>query len=325
MGHKALLVGCGNIGSRHLQALAGVSEISDIDVVEVSAAARAIGLRRLAETRPRPGLRVRWLESLAKVSCRSDLAIVATTARARISLMRELLAQGHQRIVLEKPACQSPGEYDALISMVHSAGAQCWVNTPRRYMAAYREIRNVVQGQVPISLTVTAGNAGLGCNAIHYLDLFCWLSGEYAIEMDAQLWPAIFPNKRGPDFVEFAGTLHAWTSRGDHVTVTFLPINAAQPYPVLVQVASQELLVCFDEGEGHLLAPRAPDTFTLRQFQSEHVSETTRKIVRDVLHSDGCALPTIDETRVAHTLLFRIMLEHLARLGRVGLEVCPVT
>ena len=48
-GKKALLVGCGQLGSRHLQALASLALISNIEVLDPSAESLELGKQRVRE------------------------------------------------------------------------------------------------------------------------------------------------------------------------------------------------------------------------------------------------------------------------------------
>ena len=49
MSYRILLVGCGNVGSRHLQALAKIPFSLKIDIIEPNSSSKKLGLSRLEE------------------------------------------------------------------------------------------------------------------------------------------------------------------------------------------------------------------------------------------------------------------------------------
>ncbi|MGI0024897.1 MAG: Gfo/Idh/MocA family oxidoreductase, partial [Nitrososphaera sp.] len=76
---RIALVGCGNIGSRHLQAIAKLPFTCSVQIIEPSETAQRIAKSRLAEV-PHFTNKIdfHWNVSLRDLKSESDLTIVAT-------------------------------------------------------------------------------------------------------------------------------------------------------------------------------------------------------------------------------------------------------
>src|SRR3990167_7281324 len=100
---KIFLVGAGQIGSRHLQALARVKIPLEITVIEPIIDAVTMAKNRLAEINGNKKHSVVFLSKMPKNVKKVDLVIVATTSRDRRKVIEEILGQEIFRyFILEK-------------------------------------------------------------------------------------------------------------------------------------------------------------------------------------------------------------------------------
>ena len=53
-----------------------------------------------------------------------------------------------------------------------------WVNTPRRLTQLYRFLKRTISDCTHLEFKIVDPMFGLGCNSIHFLDTFEWLTGE---------------------------------------------------------------------------------------------------------------------------------------------------
>ena len=61
------------------------------------------------------------------------------------------------------------------------------------------------------------------------------------------------------------------------------------------------------------------------QFKNKFVSDTTTKIVSDILHKNDCELPTLEFLSHLHYELFRIFNNHIYKITKQKLQKCPIT
>ena len=324
------LIGCGQMGSRHLQALARLERSLRIQVVEPSPAARETGKMRLAEAisalEKKPEIEVQWPDQLSGLDGSPDLTIIATAAPERAQILDFLLKAGHKRFLIEKMVCQSARDYRRLLEAFSANKAKGWLNLTRRYFPFYRRLFGLLPAETPLVYHVMAGNLGLGCNAIHFLDLFAGFSGETKeIRLKGDhLSPRILQNRRGTDLVEFSGTILAETPKGDLASITFSPVHEAG---VSATLTTKDLRVFIDE-ERHKawIASAATDwIWEESPFQELYTSRLTTDIARSILEQDSCDLPTLEAAYPLHRELFRIFNRHIRRVTGRTCGVCPIT
>ena len=321
---KIVLIGCGNIGSRHLQAAAKLPFPCTVQVVEPNETSQELAKSRLADVAyDRNAHDFHWHKSIQDLKGKSDLTIVATSAAGRGAVISDLVNSGHSRFLIEKMVCQSEAEYRSLLSTIEASEGKAWVNTPRRYYKSYLRIREHFHNQ-PIHLSVVAGNEGLGSNAIHFLDLFSWFSGDYKAKLGGDfLFDKLFPNKRGPDFLEFAGYITGASPNGSSLNISFFPFD--EHIPLTVSIVSRDTHVVINETNAKIFN-LAPKNHPLGEdFQNEFVSDTTTQIASDIISKDECLLASLEDSFVAHSELFRIFNAHIEKLTGEKKELCPIT
>ncbi len=319
MKKNIILVGCGNIGSRHLQALIKLQDKVVINIVEPQIKAQKIAQDLICKEKTMPLPIINWFQNILEINQKSDLVIVATNSKGRFGLLSQLLDQGHKRFLVEKIVCQSKSEYLKLISKMKKYKAKSWVNTPRRYFKSYQKIKKLLDND-DLILTVDAGNLGLGSNAIHILDLFSWFANDYDITLNGDyLNDKILSNKRGKDFVEFSGTLIGKSKKGTFLSITFHP---NQNIPFTLMFVSKKTKIFLNESNPKIIFNTGKGKLN---FKTDFVSNITDKIASDIFQKDSCLLPTLENSFVAHTELFRVFNQHLKKIQHQQLKLCPIT
>lgn len=318
------LIGSGGVGSRHLQAILKLPGPARIQVVEREPAAMENARLRAGEVARASEATIDWHETLDGL-VPADLTIVATLAVGRADLISRLLDRGDRRFLVEKVVFQSAEEFSRILEAFAQRGAKGWVNCPRRYYPFYHQLHGDLGGRAPVIVQVSTGNRGLGCNAIHYVDLFEYLTGRIPGSIDGGLLSdGVQKNRRGAEFVEFSGTLSGVTSEHDTLEISFAPV----PQPTaLVSIASSVISAFADEAADFALRSGSGKDSRWREseFGHRHVSDVTTSIAADILASDDCRLATLARSADMHNLLFDAFNNHLERdTGRRPL-LCPIT
>lgn len=315
------LVGCGNVGSRHLQAIAKLPFSTDVEIVEPSKDSQELGKKRLAEIRQNGDSRFSWYSKIEELRHKPDLTIVATTATDRADLLCRLADMGHARFLIEKMVCQSDEEYGMVVDRFHQRNAKGWVNTNPRCFSSYQKLKESFAGSTDIHFSVTASNvSALGTNTIHYMDLFSYFTNDYNIKLNGELLiNKVFPNKRGSHLMEFAGTITGRTRGGSSMVLTFLP---SDKLPTIVNIVENDKHVMIDETN-----QKATDMINGKEmdFSYEHASTLTTSISKDILEKDNCGLSTLEDSRVLHTEIFRMFNSHVNKVTGGKVELCPIT
>ena len=324
MKKRIILVGCGNIGSRHLQAIAKLSYEIKIDIVEPNDDAQNLAKSRLNEiSYDKTTHKFFWYKSINELKDIGDVAIVTTHSVGRVDLIIELMNKGNRRFLIEKMVCQSVNEYNHLLEEIKNYGGKGWVNITPRCFKSYRKIKELLSKEKIINFSVkTNSKNGLGTNAIHYIDLFSWLIEDNKIILDGKsLSDELLVNKRGANLREFSGMITGIANSSSSLSISFLPEFHDE---TIVEITTDTMKFTIDETNGKITTLGVADNDNL-DFTYEHVSNTSTQIIDSILKNDDCQLPTLNYSLNGHSELFRIFNAHITKISTENVELCPIT
>lgn len=142
------------------------------------------------------------------VKVRYDLCVVSTNAVVRDRLYSDLLKIKAKYIVLEKNISSSLLPLPEIRSL--SDRDHVYVNFPLRnypqYALAPRPLSH-------LTVEVTGQHWGLTCNAMHFLELYCYLTGSYSNFLLVAELDERFDSKR-PGINEYFGRVEMTSARG---------------------------------------------------------------------------------------------------------------
>lgn len=306
MSKRILIVGCGQLGSRHLQALAQLKNIGTIDIVDPSKEGLALGQQRLGEVQERnPQVHCRWFERLAQAGLGGDLCIVATQAKGRAMLIQQIAQQlQYKNFLVEKIVTQTVGEYERLLQLAQQGGLSVWVNCKTRAYRIHQYIQSKLTPGQRLTFTRTAGNHGLASNGIHAADLFCFYTSASAMNLvGARIDPQLHSSKRGSEVFDLSGGLYATSDRGDDFTVSFHQDHDG-PDTITVTDANSRFIV--DHQQKTMFESLRQDQWRWRMVplqEQYEVSHMTKVFAADILGQGHCALPTLQQCYPAHAFI----------------------
>jgi len=224
MSKKILLVGCGQLGSRHLQAVASLNEISEINIIDVSNDSLEIGKSRVKELSDiNKNIRFCWLNKIEDVSKGGDLCIVATQAKGRCQIVKQIAQQlGYKNFLIEKIVSQSMEEYLDLMDFAEKNDISIWVNCKSRGYSVHKHIKSKLDPDEPIIFSAVGGNHGLANNGVHTADLFLFHDVSQKIHgFGSYVDPILHKSKRGSAIFDLSGTICGYSDKGSQFTLSF--------------------------------------------------------------------------------------------------------
>jgi hypothetical protein len=324
--HKILLIGAGQIGNRHLQGLLKIGLPVSIDIVDPSIENRKLAAERAGQIETNRNVKqLRFLESLNNIEYdKADLAIIATNSDVRAEVVSKLIDRVRvQNFILEKIAFQSTTIFKQQLSLLEEHSVKAWVNCPRRIYPFYLSLRERLYGKGKISVIVSGGNWGLGCNSLHFIDLFTFLTGNQEIASDyVSLDHEILQSKRA-GFVEFTGRMGFSNKGGDLHLGSF---NEAS-LPVLIEVISNEGRWLISEANSIVISFTEesrfyPEIATIRfPFQSE----LTNLVAEEIIKTGNSGLTDIGESFLQHNVILPLFNDQLFAANGIRNENCPIT
>lgn len=312
---RITIVGAGQLGSRHLQALQNVRQPLEIHVIDPSPVSLKIAEERFNAVAAGAPHTVRFGTSLEPTDG-IDVAIVATNADVRAAAMQALLEASAVRfLILEKLLFTRSGDRRAFQRVIDD-GPLAWVNCSMRMMPPYEAIRAEL-GTGPIDYRVSGSRYGLVTNAIHYIDHVAHLSGCTDFDLDARGVEGLpIPSKRA-GFLELNGRLVARFADGSRCDVVCYADGDA---PTLVEIFTPERRYIVRESEGRMWSGAAAGQWHWedRDARIPYQSEMTTQVIESLLAAGRCALsPLADSLRLHDLLLDPLRAELRARQPEV--------
>lgn len=325
---RILIIGCGELGSRHLQAVSALGEVAEIEVVDPAPDRLETGRTRVAQVEDRnPKIRYQWLPTLDDASREGDLCVVATQADVRCSIVRDVADRSsYRQFLLEKIVAQSIEDYDDLLALARTRGLAVWVNCKKRGHEAHRRVKARLNPDLPLILSVIGGNHGLATQGVHAADLFAFYDGTNRIDGgEVHVDSVLHPTKRGPDVLELSGTLNGRSEKGSRF---FLSLDGSHRAPPVFSVVSDVYRAVVDDMTRSFYESAAESGWQWSQVPYNpdlKVSTMTRSFARDILGTGECELPTLEECRPAHDFILTVLQPHFSRLIGRALDRSPVT
>lgn len=313
-----LVIGFGGMGCRHAQSILDSKLSSRVFVIETSNEIFNNNIERIGYT-ANELIRIDSIESLDE---QIDLAIVATSSEPRFEITKTLINKGVKKLLLEKIVFQSIYQFDQIILLAKEKGAAVFGNLPNRYFANYISIKSEIQNlhNPKVKMNVMGGDFGLACNSIHYIDLFCYLTGydlENAID-DLSVSNNI--NRRGSQYKELNGVISFINkkSMSEITIISDIKFKGGVIVSIMINDA-QTILYENEQLEYSLLNKRSK----IKSFLPIPSSKLTAKIIEDI-YEEKCLLPEIAELRQSHSLIYNVFNPSF-NLNNSLKTVCPIT
>jgi predicted dehydrogenase len=326
MGKRVLIIGCGEIGSRHLQAVASLPEISEIEVIDARPAALELGRARIEEITDRQAhIEFRWLKFLDEAHESGDLCIIATRADARRQIMSEVTDRtDYRHFLLEKLVTQSVADYEALMRIADERKLSVWVNCKSRVHPSHARVKSKLDPGEPFSLSSIGGNHGLVNNGVHFIDLFVFYDDAREVTPAlVRIDPILHRTKRG--LFDLSGTLGGYTEKGSSFTLTFAAEHTA---PSVFSICSPRYRAVIDDNTKRFFESSIERGWNWQEVPMDanlSISYMTKAFASDILKQGSCRLPTLQDCYPAHAFILTQLKPHFEKLMGVSVEHCPAT
>lgn len=299
---KIIVIGVGQLGSRHLQALKSVAIPLIIEVIDPSLEALQVAKERYDSL---PGENVHTLsfhQTVQRSDSIVDIVIVATTAAGRRAAIEMCLSNMQIKyFVLEKLLFDRYEDYQLINEKLLTTGVQAWVNCCMRMMPLYQQLRNDFLGQA-ITYHVTGSHYGLVTNAIHYLDHMVYLTGcsEFTLDTSCLYTKPIASKRAG--YLELNGTLLAHFKNGSLGILTCYDQGDA---PLQIEISNQNQRVISREWQQKAWIARCGDQWNWQEIDARipYQSEMTATLVKQILTIGECDLVSYSESQKIHLQL----------------------
>jgi predicted dehydrogenase len=324
--NRILIIGAGNIGSRHLQSLARSKIPLEVTVVDPSLQALEVARQRFDEAADNKSIeKPKYYQTMDNVSQEFDVGIIATTSDIRRNVLENLLNKRKVRyLVLEKVGFQSSSDFEHVIKLLKSKRVKAWVNLPRRVIPFYKELKKMIKPHEQVFFTVQGGDWGLACNAIHFIDILSFLTEETDYEVSCRNLDRSVKKSKRKGFVEFTGCLHCYFRNGSELNLISQNGSVSPP---LATVLTKSMLGVVEEEKGVAWMSNEEKKWEWEEIRFKWLfqSELTHKIVEEIIATGSCGLTPIEESYMIHKPMLGSFIDYLERITSKKYSVCPIT
>ena len=313
-----VLIGAGELGSRHLQSLINVENAS-IFIVEPSELSRNIAIQRAGEIKSFAKTLITFVDAASELPRNIDFAIIATGAGPRLSILRNLVE--HVKIkylVLEKVLFQKNSDYFEAMELIEKYNVKAWVNCPRRMFSAYGALKDRLDQSGPLSMKVTGGDWGLACNAIHFIDIFSFISDSKVLSINtSQLEQKIYPSRR-ENYIEIYGKLNIFFENGHELSLECLHGKHSMEIDLLCVDGSYNI----NEGTGDI---KLNDILIDLKMVVKYQSELSQIVAEDALSLGESQLTDFNESVELHIPFITSLLSFYNENENSSVDILPIT
>jgi|APSaa5957512535_1039671.scaffolds.fasta_scaffold26268_2 hypothetical protein len=322
-----LLVGCGEIGSRHLQALAKMEIPVRIWAIDPSSISLKTAKVRFEEIPINENIQsIKFESEIPENLGNIDLCIISTTSKIRFFVFKQIIEKVFcKNIIFEKILFQIEEQYIETGRIIEEEKIKCWVNNFRREEKYWNNVKKYFVNKGNFRLYYGKSDWRLCTNAIHIMDLIEWLSNEKIVEVDgSSLDDEIYESKRS-GFIELTGKITGKTSNKG--TFELHAIKNIQDNEVEFKISNQDTRLFVNEAKGEGILMRGGNNWKpeKHRFQIRFQSDRTQEIVKSILETGDCNLPTFNESANTHKPLLKSIIKHLNKISNSKYDSCPIT
>ncbi|MFM7023265.1 MAG: Gfo/Idh/MocA family oxidoreductase [Flavobacteriales bacterium] len=315
------VIGAGQLGSRHLQGLAKGSFSAEIWVMDPSADSLKVAEERYNEVKS-DTKKVFFVSSVGNIQAKKlDLVIVATNSFHRLESIKNLVNHcAVSYLVLEKVLFPSVEEYAAAQQLIADHKIKTWVNCPLRMNEFFAEVKANIKGK--FSYAITGNSWGLGCNTIHHLDLFSYLSGSTDVQLNSFISSA-FPAKRN-GYIEFEGSVKGRDEKGNLFSSSSVEAGAIE---VLITIHGEGRAYMIDmiSGAAWLKSAEANNQWEQKKIRIAYQSELSKDLSESIFNTGTCGLTPFEESAKLHIAFINTLIQYLQQNSSEKITKCPIT
>lgn len=192
-------------------------------------------------------------------------------------------------------------------------------------MPEYAKIKTWFEKDKHITFRVSGGAWGLTCNAIHHIDLLCYITGDSSglvMNMD-NLYPEIHNSKR-EGYIELYGTIEGRTNSCKSFAIGSEQNNEPK---TIITIQSESRICIIKEFEGKILYASLENGWNFEEMDLKplYQSQITATLFETIMNTGKCLLPDYHTAAQEHYPMIKGFNEYLSRITGEEYKLCPIT
>ena len=317
-----VIIGAGNIGSRHLQSICRLEIKMSVFVIDPSLKSLNIAKKRLYEVKKRNNKsKYIFSKNQKELPKNIDLAIISTNSDVRKKVINNLIKNSNVNFfILEKFTFQSNKCFKEIISSFQSKNIKSWVNCPFRVFKSYKNLKNKINNK-NFKMKVHGGNWGMASNMLHYIDLFCFLANSINFKIkNNYLEKKIFKSKR-KYFDEIKGILKITHNKNELIVEDN---NSKKEVTVSINTYNYNYKI-FELKNKVIIKNNKNNQLREKKFILPRQSEFGNSIIKKILQNKKSELIKLENSYKLQKKIISFLNLHFSKIYKKKINKCPIS
>lgn len=321
---EILVIGTGQLGSRHLQAIAKIPQ-ANVTVIDTDPSSLELAQTRYNEIQDHLNTGITYRESIEDCPQHLDLCIVATSSKPRRLIIEKVLKTSKVKyLILEKVLFQRPEDYKEIELLLSEHQVIAYVNCPRRTFDFYKEIKNLISP--PLAMEVSGINWGLACNSIHFIDLFCYFTGNVSnLNFSTENLEKHFYESKRNSFMELNGGLFINQNESSLSLICKQDNDRPISFKILIQTKEIEIEIVEINPPSLKIENRKTGQILSYPIVIPYQSQMTDKIILELIGNGRCSLTSYSESLNMHLPYIHALIDFESKIKNTKITHCNIT
>lgn len=247
-----------------------------------------------------------------------NILIIATTSNIRFNLsMKLILLKKISNLVLEKVVFQRVSHFHDFYKIINKKKINTYISMPRRYYPVYKFIKK--QNLEKFHIKIDSNQLGLGCNLIHFIDLFIFLSACHDFKLINNLDKKIINAKR-KNFIEFLGEIEI---KNNNYLLNIKDYqNLDSPKKLLIKIKFKNKIVVIDE----IRKTVKINGVRIKELEKfPYMSELWQSLPSEILVNKRCELSFYNDDYKHHIKMINFYNNHISDILQKKVYISKIT
>jgi hypothetical protein len=258
---------------------------------------------------------INYLNNINDLPNKVSIVINVITAKYRadsINMISKLAKVDYW--IIEKVICQNELQLDTIKDSILELN-NAWVNTSRRSWNLYSTLKTFLNINIPKKMYVK-GKFQLACNAIHFIDLFAFLTKENLVSINISNLDKNWYKSKRHEYYDIFGKLTCIYSKGSQ-----LEIISEKNLAFKLEITDDNTWQ-INEERGLI---NKNGNFHMQISDILLQSDSTEYLLKDLLNFNTCKLAPLTESLELHRIYLNAFSEHWSQYGIDDINILPIT
>lgn len=321
-----LIIGAGQIGSRHIESLYKSHNKYNIHVIEPQNV-QIIKLKKILSTYKKKN-NIFFYKKILKFDFDLDFVIISTNANVRRKIFTNLIKSNtFKNILFEKIVFSSLKDYRNTQKEINRRKINAFVNFPRRSFKVYKYIKKKLIKTKNINYSLIGKNWGFATNTLHNIDLFSYLTNNSELKVNTFNIDKIRKSKKRKGFIEFNGLIIITNNRDDILILQ--DFKSSKDTNLLnggIKIENSQFSFLIYENLSKMYEINNKNFFIKEiEIKLPKQSELTDKFIQKFKRKNISDLPTLDECYHIHFLYINSLSKQLVKINNKYKNKIPIT